>query len=104
MSLETEIKQKLENHANIKKICKWQRLMITSKMMQQLWAVIESTQVSTLLQFDDSALVQLLLCQFKNQQSIDAQTANSLNTYIRAKLPLIRDIAEGKLSVRQGSR
>jgi hypothetical protein len=98
------------NKAKIGESCKYKenlkrrRLMITSKMMQQLWAVIESTQVSTLLQFDDSALVQLLLCQFKNQQSIDAQTANSLNTYIRAKLPLIRDIAEGKLSIGQSSR
>ncbi|UBF24386.1 hypothetical protein K9N68_22135 [Kovacikia minuta CCNUW1] len=78
--------------------------MITSKMMQQLWTVVESTQVSTLLQFDDSALVQLLLSQFKNQQAIDAQTTSSLNSYIQAKLPLIRDIAEGKLSLGQGSR
>ncbi len=72
--------------------------MITSKMMQQLWAVIESTQVSTLLQFDDSALVQLLLSRFKTQQTIDAQTFSTLNSYIRSKLPLIRDMAEGKLS------
>jgi len=72
--------------------------MITSKMMQQLWAVIESTQVSTLLQFDDSALIQLLLSRFKTQQMIDAQTSSNLNSYIQAKLPLIRDMAEGKLS------
>ncbi|MGA7937470.1 MAG: DUF2913 family protein [Kovacikia sp.] len=78
--------------------------MITSKMMQQLWAVIESTQVSALLQFDDSSLVQLLLSQFKTQQTIDAQMTNTLNTYIRAKLPLIRDTAEGKLVIGRGNR
>ncbi len=77
--------------------------MITAKMMQQLWAVIESTQVNTLLQFDDSDLVKLLLNRFANQQVIDAQTANSLNTYIESRLPLIRDIAEERRSLSQGS-
>lgn len=76
--------------------------MITAKMMQQLWAVIESTQVNLLLQFDDSDLVKLLLNRFANQQSIDAQTANSLNTYIQSRLPLIRDIAEEQRSLGQG--
>ncbi|TVP66365.1 MAG: hypothetical protein EA343_01590 [Nodularia sp. (in: Bacteria)] len=71
--------------------------MITAKMMQQIWAVIESTQVSTLLQFDDAALVQLLLQKFKSQQVLDTQTDSSLNTYIESKLPLIRDTAEGRL-------
>lgn len=77
--------------------------MITAKMMQQLWAVIESTQVNTLLQFDDSDLVNLLLNRFANQQVIDAQTANTLNTYIESRLPLIRDIAEERRSLGQGT-
>ncbi|MCW5317578.1 hypothetical protein GTQ43_28370 [Nostoc sp. KVJ3] len=76
--------------------------MVTAKMMQQLWAVIESTQVSTLLHFDDAALVQLLLQQVKAEQVIDAQADSSLNTYIKSKLPLIRDTAEGRLSFGQG--
>ena len=76
--------------------------MVTAKMMQQLWAVIESTQVSTLLQFDDAALVQVLLQQLKANQTIDAQADSSLNIYIKSKLPLIRDTAEGRLSFAQG--
>jgi hypothetical protein len=72
--------------------------MITAKMIQQIWAVIESTQVSTLLQFDDAALVQLLLQKLKSQQVVDRETDNSLNSYIKSKLPLIRDTAEGRLS------
>ncbi|MBD2363612.1 hypothetical protein H6G36_20875 [Anabaena minutissima FACHB-250] len=71
--------------------------MITTKMMQQLWAVIESTNVTTLLQFDDMALVQLLLQQLKAKQGIDAQSDSSINTYIKSKLPLIRDTAESRL-------
>ncbi|NMG18211.1 hypothetical protein [Brasilonema bromeliae] len=77
--------------------------MITPKMMQLLWAVIESTHVSTLLGFDDAALVQLLLKQFKTQQVLDAQATSRLNTYIKSKLPLIRDTAAGRLSTGQGS-
>jgi hypothetical protein len=71
-------------------------IMITPHMMRQLWAVVESTQVSTLLQVDDSTLIQLLLRQFVSEQAIDAQAAHSLNTYIQSKLPLIRDTAEGR--------
>jgi succinate dehydrogenase flavin-adding protein (antitoxin of CptAB toxin-antitoxin module) len=77
--------------------------MITAKMMQQLWAVIESTQVNTLLQFDDSDLVKLLLNQFANHQPIDAQTTHNLNSYIESRLPLIRDIAEERRSLGQGT-
>ncbi|HEY9749098.1 MAG TPA: hypothetical protein V6C63_10490 [Allocoleopsis sp.] len=73
---------------------------MTPKMMRQLWSVVDTIQVSTLLQFDDSALAQLLLRQFAAEQPIDAQAAHSLNTYIQAKLPLIRDTAESRLCVR----
>jgi hypothetical protein len=77
--------------------------MITARMMQQLWALIESTQTSTLLHFDDSALVQLLLNRFASQQSIDSKMSSNLNTYIYSRLPLIRDIAAEKQASRQGS-
>ncbi len=73
--------------------------MVTVKMMQQVWAVIESTRVSSLLQVDDTALVQLLIKQFAAQQQIDAQATSNLSTYIHSKLPLIRDIAAGKLAL-----
>lgn len=77
--------------------------MVTPNMMRQLWTLVESTQVSTLLQFEDSDLVQFLLKRFKAQQLIDTQDTNSLNTYIQSKLPLIRDLAEDRNSLNQGS-
>lgn len=76
--------------------------MLSARIMRQLWTVIDSMQVNTLLQFDDAALVQLLLNQFAAEQSIDAQATHSLNTYLQSRLPLIRDIAEEKRAVRQG--
>lgn len=76
--------------------------MVTAKVMQQLWAIIESTQVSTLLQFDDTALVKLLLQQLKAKQGLDHTSEEShLNSYIESKLPLIRDTAESRLSIEQ---
>ncbi len=71
--------------------------------MQQLWAVIESTHVSTLLQFDDADLVQLLLQQLKAKQNLDTQADSHLDTYIKSKLPLIRDTAEGRLYFEQNN-
>jgi hypothetical protein len=76
--------------------------MVTPTMMRQLWTLVESTQASTLLYVDDSALVQWLLKQLMAQQSIDPQAASTLSTYIQAKLPLIRDTAEGRKIVGQG--
>lgn len=72
---------------------------MTPKMMRQLWAMIESTQVSTLLQLDDLNLVQWLLKQFTAQQVIDDQETSSLANYINSKLPLIRDTAEERQSI-----
>ena len=77
--------------------------MVTPNMMRQLWALVESTQVATLLQFEDTDLVQFLLKRFSAQQSIDAQAARQLDSYIQSKLPLIRDLAEDRNSINQGS-
>ncbi len=77
--------------------------MVSPNVMRQLWALVESTQVSTLLQFEDSDLVQFLLKRFNAQQSIDPQDARHLDTYIQSKLPLIRDIAEDRQAINQGS-
>lgn len=72
---------------------------MTPKMMRQFWAMIESTQVSTLLQLDDLTLVQWLLKQFTSQQAIDPQEAITLNTYINSRLNLIRDTACERSSI-----
>jgi hypothetical protein len=77
--------------------------MITAKLIQQLWAIIESTQVTTLLQFDDTALVQLLLQQLTVKQNLNPQDTPSVNTYIKSKLPLIRDTAESRMSLGRGN-
>ena len=64
--------------------------------------IINDNQIYDHLHFDDAALVHLLLQQLKAKQVIDPQADSSLNTYIKSKLPLIRDTAEGRLSFGQG--
>lgn len=73
--------------------------MISPNLLRQFWVVVETTQISTLLQFDDSTLVQVLLRRFTAEQVIDDQTTHSLSHYIESRLPLIRDTAEGRLSL-----
>lgn len=70
--------------------------MLTPTMIRRLWMLIESTQATILLQFEDSDLVHLLLNQFVDQQWLDDQAATHLSSYIQQKLPLIRDTAEGR--------
>lgn len=71
--------------------------------MRQLWNLIESTQVSTLLQLDDLALVQSLLKQFTAQQTLDARETSTLNTYINSRLLLIRDTAQHRATLGQAN-
>ncbi|MBV8883898.1 MAG: hypothetical protein JO235_07840 [Chroococcidiopsidaceae cyanobacterium CP_BM_RX_35] len=72
---------------------------MTPTTMRQLWTMIESTQVSTLLQLDDLALVQWLLKQFTAQQVLAEPEISSLNSYINSRLHLIRDTACERKSV-----
>ncbi|WP_026100338.1 hypothetical protein [Fortiea contorta] len=64
---------------------------VNSKILRQLWSVVEQTQTSTLLGLDDADLVQQLL------QQIDSTLSNeevyTLSSYIFSRTNLIRDLA-----------
>ena len=63
-------------------------------LLRHLWALVERSQSSYLLALDDNSLVCWLLEQFSGQQYIDPAETDQLNRYIRAKIPLIRDLAQ----------
>lgn len=65
-------------------------------MLRQLWSVVEETQSYVLLSLDDSSLVQWLLNQLRLECSLDRNQTNVLCTYIYSRLPLIRDMAQGR--------
>lgn len=68
-------------------------------MLRQLWSVVETTQSNVLLNLDDTSLVQWLLKQLINQRSLNHEEAVIFGTYIRSRLPLIRDLARSRLTV-----
>ncbi|TVQ09714.1 MAG: hypothetical protein EA368_08825 [Leptolyngbya sp. DLM2.Bin27] len=63
-------------------------------LLRHLWSLVERSQSSHLLALDDNSLVCWLLEQFAGQQCIDPAETDQLNRYIRAKIPLIRDLAQ----------
>lgn len=64
------------------------------QLLRHLWSLVERSQGSHLLALDDNGLVCWLLDQFVGQQPIDQAETDQLHHYIRAKLPLIRDLTQ----------
>lgn len=65
-------------------------------MLRELWSLIEKTQVKTLLSLDDASLVQSLSRQFQKKQTLEHHEIDVLRAYLKSKLSLIRDMAEGR--------
>jgi hypothetical protein len=70
---------------------------MTPIMLRQLWSLVEASQAHFLLNLDDASLVQWLSRQVRSQQVLDHEESSILSTYIRSKLPLIRDLAAERL-------
>ncbi len=70
---------------------------MTPIMLRQLWTLVEATQAQLLLNLDDTSLVQCLIRQLRNQRYLNTEESTILSSYIRTKLPLIRDLAEERL-------
>lgn len=71
---------------------------MTPRILRQFWSLIETTQSSVLLGLDDTNLVQWLLRQMRQERSLNLDEATALSAYIRARLPLIRDLAYSRLA------
>lgn len=65
-------------------------------MLRELWSLIEKTQVKTLLTLDDVSLVQSLSKQFQQNKALKNDEIDMLRAYLKSKLSLIRDMAEGR--------
>jgi hypothetical protein len=65
-------------------------------MLRQLWALVETTQATQLLNLDDTSLVQCLLHQYRDRQVLNSEETTQLSTYIRSRLGLIRDLAQNR--------
>ena len=63
------------------------------KLIRQLWSVVQSASEKGLSQLDDISLVQSILNMMQEDPSFDPGNVPVMNQYIRARLPLIRDMA-----------
>lgn len=63
-------------------------------LLRQLWSLVESSQKQWLLSLDDNSLVHCLLDQVAGKTIMDPTETDRLDGYIRARLPLIRDMAQ----------
>jgi succinate dehydrogenase flavin-adding protein (antitoxin of CptAB toxin-antitoxin module) len=71
---------------------------MTPFMLRQLWSLIESTQANWLLALDDASLVQWITKQYKQQRALNRDEMSVLNSYVSAKTPLIRALAQQRLA------
>ncbi|BCL36601.1 hypothetical protein NSMS1_30480 [Nostoc sp. MS1] len=66
---------------------------LDSKILRQLWSLVEQTQSATLLKLSDSDLVKQLLTQLDSQQVLSSEEISSVNSYLWSRTNLIRDLA-----------
>ncbi|BAY25381.1 hypothetical protein NIES2100_51870 [Calothrix sp. NIES-2100] len=67
--------------------------LVNSKILRQLWSVVEQTQTSALVGLSDSDLVNQLLRQLDSKQALSSEEMNSVNSYLFSRTQLIRDLA-----------
>ncbi|MDY6938472.1 MAG: hypothetical protein SWY16_12460 [Cyanobacteriota bacterium] len=67
-------------------------------LIRQVWAAIEGMQTTNLCSLDDRTLIDNLLGVVGRKQALDYGEKQAINRYLRAKLPLVRDIGDARLS------
>jgi polynucleotide 5'-kinase involved in rRNA processing len=67
-------------------------------LIRQLWALVETTQATYLVNLDDANLVQSLLRQVNTQQPLAPEENTLLSSYVYSRLTLIRDLAYERLA------
>jgi hypothetical protein len=66
---------------------------MTTRLIRQLWKLIDATQTAFLLKLDDPTLVQWLVQQLREQQCLSQEEEVAAKAYIQSRLLLIREIA-----------
>ncbi|MDG2616720.1 hypothetical protein HPC62_03515 [Thermoleptolyngbya sichuanensis A183] len=65
-------------------------------MLRHLWMVVDEAQSSVLLSLDDHSLTKWLIGQFYQGRSLSPSESDLLSEYIRTRIPLIREMAQGR--------
>ncbi|WP_071516422.1 hypothetical protein [Geitlerinema sp. PCC 9228] len=73
---------------------------MTPNLLRQIWSLVEATQANMLLSLDDASLIDWILRNLKQKQNLDGSQVNALDSYLHAKVSLIRDLAYQKVTSR----
>ncbi|MGK7926860.1 MAG: hypothetical protein AB4290_16735 [Spirulina sp.] len=71
---------------------------MNASILRQFWVSVEQTQATTLLNLSDTELVTRLVQQLGNKHPFSREEETFWGRYIRSKTPLIRDLAESRMS------
>lgn len=74
-------------------------MFMNPSLLRQIWAVVEATQATALLNLDDAHLVQTVLGQFHPSPPLNSEEATQISDYLYSRLALIRDLACDRLAV-----
>ena len=64
------------------------------RLIRQLWSVVESAPTQRLSTLDDSGILQWLMDLLKADPTFDSRQLPLDSSYLRSRLPLIRDLAQ----------
>lgn len=73
-------------------------MLINPSILRLTWAAVEEIQSRELLELPDTALSRLILQQVARKILLNGEEVRALHEYISAKLLLIRDMAESRLT------
>jgi len=68
--------------------------MMDINLLRQLWSIVESAPSQRVSTLDDSGVLQWLMELLKADPTFDSQQLPVASTYIKSRLPLIRDLAQ----------
>lgn len=71
---------------------------MNTKILRQLWALVEQTQASTLLALNDADLVKQLLRQMDSKTVLSSEDIHTLSDYLGSRTELIRDLAIARMA------
>jgi hypothetical protein len=77
-------------------------MLISASTLRLTWAVIEESPPENLLHLSDTMLVKLLLQLVAQRILMSGEEVYALYGYLGSKVPLIRDIAEFRLTQEHG--
>ncbi|MEL6489443.1 MAG: hypothetical protein AAFV85_16720 [Cyanobacteria bacterium J06634_6] len=65
-----------------------------SRLIHQLWSIVDATPKTRLSNLDDSGVLHWLVDLLQDDPAFDARQLPVVSSYIRSRMPLIRELAQ----------